>query len=50
MWLPPIKYLENENVTNKTFILKTADGKSVKLRFSNLNSAIETIDIRHNAQ
>lgn len=46
----PYKYLENENVTNKTFILKTADGKSVKLRFSNLNSAIETIDIRHNAQ
>ncbi len=44
----PYKYIEDENVTDKVFLVRSADGRNAKLRFSNLDKENGTIDIRYN--
>lgn len=46
----PYQYIKDGNVTGQTYIIRTAEGKSVKMRFSNINTESNTIDIRHNAK
>ncbi len=44
------KYIEDNNATDKVFLIRTADGQNAKLRFSNLDSENGTIDIRYNTK
>ncbi|HCE47307.1 MAG TPA: hypothetical protein DEQ84_01275, partial [Prevotellaceae bacterium] len=44
------KYIEDNNATDKVFLIRTADGKNAKMRFSNLDTEKGTIDIRYNTK
>ena len=43
----PYKYVENGTVSSRTFVIRTADGKTKKIKFGNMSPDGQSLDIRY---
>ena len=43
----PYKYVENGTVSSRTFVIRTADGKTKKMKFGNMSPDGQSLDIRY---